>query len=94
VRAARATGLSGAFNIASGTSVTINVLVELIGEAAGTEPEVEHAPPRPGDVRDSLADISAARTAFGYAPEVSLQEGLAEYLIWMRAHMLARSTLH
>lgn len=91
VAAARATGISGAFNVASGTSVTINRLVELLGEAAGVEPEVEHAPPRPGDVRDSLADISAARSAFDYDPSVSLREGLVEYVQWMRSHMLASS---
>lgn len=94
VGAARARGFSAAFNIASGTSVTINHLVELLGDAAGVEPEVEHAPRRPGDVRDSLADISAARDAFGYDPQVSLEDGLAEYVEWMRAHMLAGSTSH
>ena len=89
LRAARTTGLSGAFNVASGTSVTINRLVELLRDVAGTEPEVEHAPQRPGDVRDSRADISAAREALGYEPEVSLEEGLAEYVNWMRAHVHA-----
>jgi UDP-glucose 4-epimerase len=92
LRAARAAGMSGAFNVASGTSVTINRIVEILAEAAGREPEVEHAPPRPGDVRDSLADISAARDAFGFQPDVALREGLAEYVDWMRAHMLASTS--
>jgi len=91
VGAARATGLSGAFNVASATSVTINHLVDLLGATAGIDPEVEYAPPRAGDVRDSLADISAARDAFAYEPEVSLEEGLAEYIEWMRVHMPAAS---
>lgn len=92
LRAGRASGVTGAFNVASGTAVTVNRLVELLGEAAGIAPEVERAPPRPGDVRDSLADISPARESFGFAPEVSLEEGLVEYVNWMRAHSLASST--
>lgn len=83
IQAARA-GASGAFNIASGTSITINRLVELLADASGLEPAIRRAPPRPGDVRDSLADISAGRKAFGYAPQVKLREGLDRYLEWMR----------
>jgi UDP-glucose 4-epimerase len=91
VLAARASGFSAVFNIASGTSVTINALVELLGDAAGVEPAIEYGPPRPGDVRDSLADISAARDAVGYKPHVSLEDGLAEYVAWMRVQTLAAS---
>src|SRR3954451_18144799 len=64
--AARAAGVSGAFNVASASSVTINRLVELMAEACGLETRVRHAPPRPGDVRDSLADISAATRVLGF----------------------------
>lgn len=84
LKAAAATGLSGAFNIGSGTRITINRLVELLAEASGIRPKVEHGPPRPGDVRHSLADISAARAAFGYEPAVTLEDGLKEYMEWAR----------
>jgi UDP-glucose 4-epimerase len=83
--AARAEGLSGVFNIASASSVSINRLVELMAASSGLDARVEHAPPRPGDVRDSLADISAAARALGYRPDVELEAGLAEYLDWVRA---------
>ena len=43
---------------------------------------VNHGPERPGDVRDSLADISAAKAAFGFEPSVTMAEGLAEYVRW------------
>ena len=75
-------GVSGAFNLGSATRVTINRLVQMLQEASGITARVEHGPPRPGDVRDSLADVSAARAAFGYAPSVGLEEGLAEYMAW------------
>lgn len=82
LRAARAEGLSGAFNIASGTSVSINGLVELMAELGQRQHVVEHAGPRPGDVRHSLADISAARKHLDYEPSVALRRGLEEYLAW------------
>jgi UDP-glucose 4-epimerase len=82
--AADSRGISGAFNIGSGTRVTINRLVELIAEAAGTQPDVRHGPSRPGDVRDSLADISAAREALGYHPSAALGPALVEYVSWAR----------
>jgi UDP-glucose 4-epimerase len=81
-------GVSGAFNIASATRVTINRLVELMAEASGLEPKVEHGPPRPGDVRHSLADVSAANKAFGFAPSVTLEVGLKEYMDWAKTALL------
>jgi UDP-glucose 4-epimerase len=83
-RAGMSRGVSGAFNIASGTRVTINRLASMMMATAGTPTAIEHAPPRPGDVRHSLADISAAHAAFGYQPSVGLDEGLREYMGWMR----------
>ena len=65
-------GVSGAFNIASGTRISINELAALIGESTASETGIEYAPPRPGDVRHSLADIGRAREAFGYDPVVTL----------------------
>jgi UDP-glucose 4-epimerase len=85
--AAQARGVSGAFNIASGESVTVNRLVELMREAGRVDVTVEHAPPRKGDVRHSRADIRAAGSALGYAPTVGLAEGLAEYMAWARAEL-------
>jgi UDP-glucose 4-epimerase len=84
LKAAAAHGVSGAFNIGSGTQVTINKLVDLLGGAIGRPAAVRLAPPRPGDVRDSLADIGAARRAFGYEPAVDMPSGLKEYIEWAR----------
>jgi UDP-glucose 4-epimerase len=84
-RAATTPGVWGAFNIASGTRISINDLAALVFQASGLERAVQYADPRPGDVRHSLADISAARAAFGYQPRVTLEEGLPEYVDWARA---------
>lgn len=83
-QAAQAVGVSGAFNLGSATSVTINYLADLMYSTAGAAPHITYGPPRPGDVRDSLADISAAAAAFGYTPSVSLADGLEEYFAWAR----------
>lgn len=82
-KAAMTSGVSGAFNIGSATRVTINQLVGLIAEVSGLHPVIEHGPQRKGDVRDSMADISAARTALDFNPSVTLRDGLADYMRWM-----------
>lgn len=90
-RAGMQEGLSGAFNIASATSVTINHLARFMCEASGIKGTIDYAPPRKGDVRDSLADISAAGKAFGYEPSVELEEGLRAYLAWAREDKVSAS---
>ena len=83
-RAAVARGVSGAFNIGSATRITINELAELIQKAGATSVPVQHAAARKGDVRHSLADISAATAAFGFSPSVPLDDGLREYMNWAK----------
>jgi UDP-glucose 4-epimerase len=87
IRAAMTPGVTGAFNIGSGTRISINALVERLRTASGLNPIVRRGPPRAGDVRDSLAHISAARKAFGFEPTVSMEEGLAEYIRWARTEV-------
>ena len=84
IDAALARELSGAFNIASGESITINALVSLLSEVSGLKAPVVYGPPRPGDVRHSLADLSRAREAFSYNPIVPIKEGLQQYVDWIR----------
>jgi UDP-glucose 4-epimerase len=85
IRSSMTSRLSGAFNIGSGERVSINRLVDMIGRAIGTAAPASHGPSRAGDVRDSLADITAARNAFGFTPSVNLEEGLLEYVDWARS---------
>ena len=89
LKAAAAPSVSGAFNIGSGSRITINRLIALLQEASGMTPTVQHGPPRAGDVRDSLADISAARASLGFAPAVAMEEGLREYVRWAREELRA-----
>ena len=84
VRAAQKTGVSGAFNLGSGSRITINALVKMLQDA-GLELDYRYGAPRPGDVRHSLADISAARESLGFEPAVPLSDGLRRYVAWSRA---------
>jgi len=66
----------GVFNVGSGTAISLLDLLRELNAILGTEVEPIFQPPRAGDVRDSLADISRARRMLGYEPQVSLAEGL------------------
>ncbi|HWE80165.1 MAG TPA: SDR family oxidoreductase [Gaiellaceae bacterium] len=77
ISAASAQGASGrAFNIAGGSPASVNHVAELLGTIIGKPVERRFQPRRPGDIRDSWADLSAAREVLGYDPSVSLEEGL------------------
>jgi UDP-glucose 4-epimerase len=77
-------GVSGAFNLGSGTAITINRLVEMIQAVSGLTTTVNHGSPRKGDVRHSLADISAMDRLLGWKPRVDFVEGLTEYMGWAK----------
>jgi nucleoside-diphosphate-sugar epimerase len=54
----------------------LNELVRIIGEETGAKLDSEYRPTRAGDVRDSLADITAAKELIGYEPKIRIREGL------------------
>ncbi|MGH2971977.1 MAG: NAD-dependent epimerase/dehydratase family protein [Gaiellaceae bacterium] len=77
IRAADAGEANGRiFNVAAGSPASVNAVAETIGRIVGKPVQKRFAPPRPGDIRDSWADVTAARDVLGYAPSVDLEEGL------------------
>jgi len=70
------------FNIASGTSVSINELVEQLNGIIGTDIDPTYDDPRPGDIRHSAADVSKAKTTLEFSPEMSFKDGLKETVAW------------
>jgi nucleoside-diphosphate-sugar epimerase len=72
------------FNIACGERHTLNETYGKLAVLLDFTREPEYGAEREGDVRDSLADISAARDALGYAPAVSFEEGLRRTVAWYR----------
>ena len=71
-----------AYNIAGGSAHSLLDLLDILGEIIGTEPNPTFGDPRPGDVRHTSADISAARRDLGYRPRVGLKEGLLRTVEW------------
>ena len=64
------------FNVAASAPASVNEVAALIGRILGREVRKEHGRPRAGDIRDSWADVTAAREVLGWAPSVDLEEGL------------------
>jgi nucleoside-diphosphate-sugar epimerase len=65
-------------NIASGRPTSLNQLWEEIRDLVGGTLRARYAPPRSGDVRDSLASLERAAEVLGYEPSVDLREGLRQ----------------
>jgi nucleoside-diphosphate-sugar epimerase len=77
VRAAAAEGVAGGvYNVASGSSLSLNQLLQQLRDLTGRDLEARYEPPRPGEVRHSQADVTAARRDLGYSVTVPFEEGL------------------
>ena len=76
-------GVRGAFNIGSGDSITINQLAEIFKKVTDRDIKVVYAPPRKGEVLHSRAKIDKAVNTFNFKPQVSLEEGIEEYIDWV-----------
>jgi len=86
LRAAESSAAVGEIiNIANGHRTTLNELLETMKTVTGrSDVKARHEPPRAGDVRDSLADLTRARVLLGYEPRVSLEEGLKLTFDWWK----------
>ena len=72
------------FNVACGERHTLRETFAVLAELLDFRQPVLFGPERTGDVRDSQADISAAKEAFGYEPLVGFEEGLRRTVAWYR----------
>lgn len=82
------------FNVAAGSRTSLNELFELVKTcAARPEASVRYAPSRAGDIRDSLANVSKAREAFGYVPSKNVEEGLRKTLSFFESRESSFSPL-
>ncbi len=66
----------GVYNVGTGTPTRILDLARLMMRLWGVEGEPEFAPPRPGDIRESVADVGRIRRELGFEPVIGLEEGL------------------
>ncbi len=85
LKAARAQGVAGrVYNAGNGQRYTLNSIWELVQSIEGVKIPASYGPPRPGDVRHSQADTTAAVRDLGLSPRFSLEEGLGRTLAWYR----------
>jgi nucleoside-diphosphate-sugar epimerase len=63
-------------NVAASSPASVNTLADTIGALLGKDVEKRYAAVRPGDIRDSFADISEAKRLIGFEPRIGLEEGL------------------
>jgi UDP-glucose 4-epimerase len=78
-------GIAGeTFNISSGRSTSLVALLKLLEEMLTVDANIDFHPPRKGDIRDSLADISRAVRGMGFQPSVSFEEGLGRSIAYYR----------
>ncbi len=75
---------SGVFNVGTGREVEILSLWRQIAALTGCERLPHHAPPRPGDIRRSVAAVGEASSRLGFSARVGFEEGLARTLAWYR----------
>ncbi len=71
-----------AYNVAAGRPHSILDLIGELERILGRPIRTKHGPPRPGDIRHSHADISAAARDLGWRPTVSFAEGLRRTIEW------------
>ena len=85
LRACEAPQAAGeAINVACGTRISLNELLRVMNTVVGTDLQAIYKEARSGDVKDSQADITKARTLLGYTPLVGLEDGLRHTLEWCR----------
>jgi UDP-glucuronate 4-epimerase len=72
------------YNLGGSHPTTLLRLVELVSQALGMKPTIEYLPEQPGDMTNTLADVTLAARALGYAPKVSVEMGIRRFADWWR----------
>lgn len=78
--------LNQIYNVAVGERTSIQQMFDILKSASGSNIKADYRPARPGDIKDSLADIRKIKELLKYEPTVKLEEGLRVTLEWFRSH--------
>ena len=78
-------GVDGkSYNLGGGSRISINDVLQIIGKISGLNPQIVYAERQKGDMRHTYASTEQARKDLGYAPQVSVQQGLTEEWKWIK----------
>ena len=72
------------YNLGNHRSESIMNLIHVLEDATGMTADIRLAPPQPGDVRETFADIETARRELGFEPSTGINEGLPRFVAWFR----------
>ena len=72
------------FNLGESQTTNVNTLVETLSKATGKPADVQYLPDMPGDVKQTFADVSKAKSVLGYDPQTKIEEGLKKYVEWTK----------
>jgi len=73
------------YNLGGSRTTTLKQLVDLLSKALAMRPTIESLPEQPGDMQRTLADVTLAGKELGYAPKVSMQDGIQRFADWWRS---------
>lgn len=73
------------YNIGGAKSISLEEVITTLEHITGKKSVIIYRPEQAGDVRHTAADISRAKKELGYAPEVTLEEGIRRYMKWLPA---------
>jgi UDP-glucose 4-epimerase len=91
VQAAERGAPGSVYNIGGGSEVSLNEALRLLFEISGRSVPVHHLESKAGDARRTAADMTLARRELGFAPRVSLEDGLAQEMRWLEELLAAGS---
>ena len=77
----------GTLNVGGGVEASIAETIAILERVAGCRLELRREPPVPGDQRRSNADTTRIREQLGWAPQVSLEDGLSAQWEWASARV-------
>jgi UDP-glucose 4-epimerase len=83
IAAAERGRIGATYNIGGGSRVSVNEVLEMIARVTGHRLRIDRGPAQKGDMRDTWADTTRARADLGFAPTVSLEDGLTEEHRWL-----------
>lgn len=78
--------VTGVFNAGSGVGISVRDLIGLVADVTSRPIAASYGQPRAFDVPVSILDSARARDVFGWVPEISLRDGIADAWVWHQAH--------
>ncbi len=74
-------------NLGNSNPITLEEMINTIGEVVGIKPKIKTLPMQPGDVNRTYADISKAKRILGYEPKTSFKDGIIKFVEWYRVKL-------